>query len=98
MIARAKARYGQIDILVNNAGVIAVGPLEAQTVNDFEESMNVMFWGPVYPTLAVLPQMLSRRGGSIANITSIGGKVSIPHLIPYNCVKFAAVAFSEGLR
>src|SRR5207248_1706106 len=98
MIARATARFGQIDILVNNAGVIAVGPLEAQTVSDFEQTMNVMFWGTVYPTLALLPHMLSRRGGSIANITSIGGKVSIPHLIPYNCAKFAAVAFSEGLR
>ena len=92
------ARFGRIDILVNNAGVIAVGPLESQTLSDFQEAMDVMFWGVVYPTLAVLPQMMKRRSGQIANITSIGGKVSVPHLLPYNCAKFAAVGFSEGLR
>ena len=60
--------------------------------------MDVMFWGAVYPTLAVLPQMKQRRSGHIANVTSIGGKVAIPHLLPYDCAKFAAVGFSEGLR
>jgi short-subunit dehydrogenase len=75
-----------------------VGPLAAQTVVDFREAMDVMFWGAVYPTLAVLPQMVARRSGRIANITSIGGKVAMPHLLPYDCAKFAAVAFSEGLR
>jgi short-subunit dehydrogenase len=60
--------------------------------------MDVMFWGTVYPTLAVLPAMRKRGSGHIANITSIGGKVSVPHLLPYCCAKFAAVGFSEGLR
>src|SRR5919201_6322523 len=60
--------------------------------------MDVLFWGTVYPTLEVLPQMLARRSGRIANITSIGGRISVPHLLPYNCAKFAAVGFSEGLR
>src|SRR5207302_4043287 len=36
--------------------------------------------------------------GRIANITSVGAKVSVPHLIPYSCAKFAAAAFSEGMR
>ena len=39
-----------------------------------------------------------RGSGRIANITSIGGKVAIPHLVPYACAKFAAVGFSEGIR
>jgi short-subunit dehydrogenase len=42
--------------------------------------------------------MLERHGGRIVNIASIGGKVSVPHLLPYNCAKFAVVGFSEGLR
>jgi len=67
-------------------------------VEDFESAMNVMFWGVVYTTLAVLPHMLERKEGRIVNITSIGGKVAVPHLLPYACSKFAAVAFSEGLR
>src|SRR3954447_15840793 len=59
--------------------------------------MDVMFWGVVYPTLAVLPQMMRRGSGHIGNITSIGGKISVPHLVPYGCAKFAAVGFSEGI-
>ena len=98
LVDRATDRFGGVDILVNNAGVIMVGPLLTQTLADFEEAMAIMFWGAVYPTMAVLPQMLARRSGRIVNITSIGGKVSAPHLLPYNCAKFAAVGFSEGLR
>jgi short-subunit dehydrogenase len=41
---------------------------------------------------------MERRSGRIANITSIGGKISVPHLLPYTCAKFAAVGFSEGLH
>ncbi|HJS97530.1 MAG TPA: SDR family NAD(P)-dependent oxidoreductase [Terriglobales bacterium] len=98
LINEAITRFGHVDVLVNNAGVIQVGPLDAQTLTDFQEAMDVMFWGTVYPTLAVLPQMRQRGSGHIANITSIGGKVSVPHLLPYSCAKFAAVGFSEGLR
>lgn len=98
MVQEATARFGSIDVLVNNAGVITVGPIQSQTLADYEEAMRVMFWGVVYPTLAVLPQMLARGRGRIANITSIGGKVAVPHLLPYGCAKFAAVGFSEGLH
>ncbi len=42
--------------------------------------------------------MLQRDSGRIVNITSIGGRVSVPHLLPYGAAKFAAVGFSEGLR
>jgi short-subunit dehydrogenase len=98
LIRRATDRFGQVDVLVNNAGTIEVGPLETQTIEDFEEAMRTMFWGALYTSLAVLPQMRDRRRGRIANITSIGGKVAIPHLLPYCSAKFAAVGFSEGLR
>ena len=89
---------GGVDILVNNAGIIKVGPVETLTVTDYEEVMRVNFWGMVYPSLAVVSGMRAQGGGSIVNITSIGGKVSVPHLLPYNCAKFAAVAFSQGLH
>jgi short-subunit dehydrogenase len=98
LIAEVTTRYGRIDVLVNNAGIIQSGSIRRQTVEDFQTAMAIMYWGTVYPTLAVLPQMLERRAGRIVNITSIGGKVAIPHLAPYVSAKFAATGFSEGLR
>jgi short-subunit dehydrogenase len=56
-----------------------------------------MLWGAVHPALAVLPGMRARGDGAIAVVTSIGGKVAVPHLLPYATAKFAAVGFSEGL-
>ncbi len=98
MVQQVRQHYGGIDILVNNAGTIQVGPFQAMTVQDFEEALQVMFWGVLYPTLTVLPEMIARQEGRIVNVTSIGGKVGVPHLLPYTCAKFAAVGFSEGLR
>ena len=98
LISSVTRHMGKIDVLVNNAGVISVGPILSQELKDFQEAMDVMFWGTVHPTLAVLPQMLTRGSGRIVNIASIGGKVSVPHLIPYGCAKFATVGFSEGLH
>lgn len=98
MFEQIHARYGALHILINNAGQISVGPVHSQTIEDFEEAMRVMYWGHVHTILEALPEMLSRRSGHIANITSIGGKVSIPHLLPYCAAKFAAVGFSEGLH
>jgi len=98
LVRQVTDRFGRIDILVNNAGIIQVGPLESMTVRDFEQAMAVNFWGTVYATLAVLPQMRRRRAGRIANITSIGGVVAVPHLLPYDASKFAARGFSEGLH
>jgi NAD(P)-dependent dehydrogenase (short-subunit alcohol dehydrogenase family) len=98
MVQQATDHFGRVDILVNNAGVIQAGPLESMELEDFEMAMDIMYWGTVYTTLAVLPQMRARRSGRVVNITSIGGKVSVPHLLPYGAAKFAAVGFSQGLR
>lgn len=98
MVRKVKAQLGPIDILVNNAGEIIVAPLENTTIADFERALDVMFWGVVHTSLAVLPDMKQRGAGKIATIASIGGKVSVPHLTAYSCAKAAAVAFCEGLH
>jgi NAD(P)-dependent dehydrogenase (short-subunit alcohol dehydrogenase family) len=98
LVRQVVERLGPIDVLVNNAGVIEVGPSETMTLRDYEEAMAVNFWGVVHPTLAVLPAMRARRQGRIVNITSIGGRLGVPHLVPYSASKFAALGFSQGLR
>jgi NAD(P)-dependent dehydrogenase (short-subunit alcohol dehydrogenase family) len=98
MLDTINQRFGPVDVLINNAGVIEVGPAETMSVADYDEAMATNFWGMLYPTLAVLPGMKERRTGRIVNITSIGGKLGLPHLLPYSASKFAAVGFSQGLR
>ncbi len=98
MIERVNSRFGGVDVLVNNAGVIQVGPIEVMTPEDFEIAMQAHFWGPLNTILAVLPSMRAKKAGRIVNISSIGGKVSVPHLVPYSASKFALVGLSKGLR
>lgn len=97
-IAQAYSAFGRIDIVVNNAGTIQVGPMQSMTREDFEDSLRTHFWAIYEAVEAALPIFERAGGGRIVNVTSIGGKVSVPHLLPYCVGKFAAVGYSEGLR
>jgi short-subunit dehydrogenase len=98
LIRRATEHFGRIDILVNNAGVITVGPVESQSIENFHSVMDSNFFSGVHCSMTVLPQMLHRGDGTIVNISSIGGKVAVPHLLPYTASKFAVTGFSQGLH
>jgi NAD(P)-dependent dehydrogenase (short-subunit alcohol dehydrogenase family) len=91
-------RFGKIDILINNAGIIEVGPLENMAREDFERAMRLHFWAPFELTAQVVPEMRIWGGGRIVNISSIGGKVAVPHLAPYSASKFALTGFSDAIR
>lgn len=97
-IASILNELGRIDVLVNNAGMIQVGPVEHMTPDDFAKALAVHFWAPLSLMLEVIPHMKHQGHGRIVNITSIGAKVALPHLLPYTASKFALAGLSEGMR
>ena len=98
LIAATLEHFGRLDILINDAGIIEVGPAANQTLETYREAMAVNFFAALYATYSALPHMLAQKSGAIVNISSIGGKVAVPHLLPYVASKFALTGFSEGLH
>jgi NAD(P)-dependent dehydrogenase (short-subunit alcohol dehydrogenase family) len=96
LIEEATAAFGHLDFVVNNAGIIQVGPQETLSESHFRDAMETMFWAPLRISRAAIGP-LERTRGSLVTITSIGGHLSVPHLLPYSCAKFAEVGLSEGL-
>lgn len=97
-VARIENELGPIEVAVHVAGVIQVGPLTSLTHDHFEQAIDTMQWGPVNLAMAVVPGMRARGRGRFGTIASIGGLVSVPHLLPYSTAKFGAVGFTNGLR
>lgn len=98
LVGQARRINGPIDVLINNAGMIRVGPAEEMREEDYRDSLNTHFWAVWHLCERVVPEMKARRAGRIVNIASFGGKVAVPHLLPYSTGKFALVGFSTGLR
>ena len=97
-VRRVIDRFGKIDILINNAGIIEVGPLEHLMREDFERAMRLHFWAPFELISQIVPEMRIWGGGRIVNISSIGGKVAVPHMASYSAGKFALTGFSDAIR
>ncbi len=97
-VRRVERELGPVDVLIANAATIRVGPIESLETADFETAMSEIFGTALNGTLAVLPQLQARRGGTLVFITSIGGKLGVPHLAPYSAAKFAQVGLAEALQ
>src|SRR6184192_3943678 len=97
-VRRVIDRFGKIDVLINNAGIIEVGPLEHMTREDFERAMHLHFWAPFELISQIVPEMRIWGGGRVVNISSIGGKVAVPHMASYSASKFALTGLSDALR
>lgn len=97
MVGEVEQEVGPIEVAITVAGIITVGPAASMTLAHFRDAVDTMLWGPIHVAWAVLPAMRQRRRGRIGTITSVGGMVSPPHLLPYATAKFGAVGFSDGL-
>ncbi|HEY0132564.1 MAG TPA: SDR family NAD(P)-dependent oxidoreductase, partial [Nannocystis sp.] len=96
-VAAVLRRFGRIDVLINNAGQCFVGPIVELQQADLEYALRNIFWAHVHPTMAIVPHMRARGSGRIVNVTSMGGKVPIPHQAAYVASKYAATGWSEVL-
>ncbi len=98
LVAQVEEQSGPVEVLLHVAGVIQVGPLASLRREDFTEAIDIMLWGPINTSLAVAPRMRARGRGRIGVVTSVGGIVAAPHLLPYSTAKFGATGYARGLR
>lgn len=97
-VEEVRTMEGRLDVAIHVAGIIQVGPVETTTLGHFRAAIDTMLLGPVHLCLAVLPTMLDAGAGRIGVVSSVGGVVSVPHLLPYSVAKFGAVGLTEGLH
>lgn len=94
---KVRSTFGSLCILVNNAGSVVAAPFEAMNQKDFEAQMNLHFYAVLKAVQLALPIFKSQGFGRIVNISSIGGRIPVPHMIPYVASKFAVSGFSQAL-
>ena len=91
--------YGHIDVLINNAGLMAIAPLSARKVDEWDQMIDINIKGVLYGIAAALPIFQTQGSGHFINLASVAGlKVSSPGGTVYSGTKFAVRAISEGLR
>ncbi|KAB8330239.1 SDR family oxidoreductase [Scytonema tolypothrichoides VB-61278] len=98
LVEKALDHYGYIDVLINNAGIFAEGPVEQFSLSDWHQVIDTNLWGYIHTIHALLPHFIQRRTGTIVNISSIGGKLPTPYLVPYSTSKFAVTGLTEALH
>jgi NAD(P)-dependent dehydrogenase (short-subunit alcohol dehydrogenase family) len=96
-VAATLERFGRIDAVVNNAGYGLFGPFETATDEQIHRQFATNVDGVFAVTRAVLPAMRRQGSGTIINVASVGGLITMPFFSFYHATKFAVVGFTESL-
>ncbi|WP_088184536.1 SDR family NAD(P)-dependent oxidoreductase [Sphingobium sp. Z007] len=97
LIAAAYAQFGKIDILVNNAGMSPAAPSHEVTEKLFDSVLNLNFKGPFRLASQIAKRMYDGDGGTIINVSSTGGVMPLPAIIPYGSSKAALNAMTLSM-
>ena len=92
------AQAGSIDILINNAGYGLYGPVEQLPMDEIRRLFETNFFGLVRLTQLVLPHMRTAGQGRILNVSSMGGRTTLPGGAFYHASKHAVESLSDALR
>lgn len=87
-----------LDVLVNNAGFGVLGPTSEIDDAEMRRQYETNVFGLMNVTRAFLPKMLERRAGRIINVSSVGGRLTLPYFGVYNSTKYAVESLSDALR
>ena len=87
-----------IDVLVNNAGFGVLGPTSEISDAEMRRQYETNVFGLMNVTRAFLPKMRERRAGRIINVSSVGGRITLPYFGVYNSTKYALESLSDALR
>ena len=97
-VAAVEADASAIRVLINNAGYGLYGPVEQQPMSEIRRQFETNFFGLVRLTQLVLPGMRRQGAGRILNVSSIGGRATLPGGAFYHASKYAVEALSDALR
>ena len=97
-VAAVEADAGAVGVLINNAGYGLYGPVEQLPMPEIRRQFETNFFGLVRLTQLVLPGMRRRGRGRILNVSSMGGRITLPGGAFYHASKYAVEAFSDALR
>ena len=97
-VAKVEAEQGAVGVLINNAGYGSEGPIEEVPMSEVRRQFETNVFGLTLLTKLVLPGMRKQRWGKIVNLSSMGGRMTLPGGGFYHATKYAVEAISDALR